>query len=57
MKTATRRLRPVPIVPPHPLQAFIDVYLRNHVAQVKTAKEMAGVNVMSRQHEEESAHG
>jgi integrase len=46
MKTAThirdRRLRPVPMVTERSLQPFIDLYLRNHAAQLTVAKEMAG---------------
>lgn len=46
MKTAThirdRRLHPVPVVTERSLQPFIDIYLRNHVAQLTVAKEMAG---------------
>ena len=38
----SKRLRPAPAVQERPLQPFIDVYLRNHVAQLKVAKEMAG---------------
>jgi integrase len=46
MKTATpfrdRRLRSVPVVTERSLQPFIDIYLRNHVAQLTVAKEMSG---------------
>lgn len=34
--------RPVPVVKEPPLQAFIEIYLRNHVAQLTVAKEMDG---------------
>jgi hypothetical protein len=46
MNTATcrpsTRSRPVPVVTERSLQPFIDIYLRNHVAQFTVAKEMAG---------------
>lgn len=34
------RARPVPVVKEPPLQAFIEIYLRNHVAQLSMAKAM-----------------
>jgi hypothetical protein len=46
MKTASpmrsKPARHMPVVEEPPLQPFIDIYLRNHVAQLTVAKEMAG---------------
>jgi len=46
MNTATCRqsttARPAPVVKEAPLQPFLDLYLRNHVAQLSIAKEMTG---------------
>ena len=46
MNTATCRqsttARPAPVVKEAPLQPFLDLYLRNRVAQLSIAKEMTG---------------
>jgi integrase len=42
MTNTTKRLRPMHVVKQPPLQSFIEIYLRNHVAQLSVAKEMTG---------------